>query len=84
MVARLTPDQKAECSNHVGSTLLCFLLLFILTIFILKAIQRRRKRSKKAKERSENKKRSWRLFSLLAAVTVLGRGHCFCLSCSPL
>ena len=29
MVARLTPDQKAACSSHVGVTKISFLLFFL-------------------------------------------------------
>ena len=35
MVARLTPDQKAACSSHVGVTLnFLFLLFFTITSFL--------------------------------------------------
>ena len=36
MVARLTPDQKAACSNHVGVILLSYFAVILTTICIEK------------------------------------------------
>ena len=54
MVARLTPDQKAACSNHVGVSSYCLLLLFGDDLDLQRAGQKREKR-KKVNQRGERK-----------------------------
>ena len=50
MVARLTPDQKAACSNHVGVSSYYLLLFFGDDLDLQRAGQKREKRKKEKKK----------------------------------